>query len=310
MDTIDTHMHVNLECNSKHYGSGKLDDYFYNNSRTVFSIPSVNPKIVFYACDLDCINTCKIREVSNDIVCPTDCKDRKRHRIVIVDDVEGRLIAYCTSCKKIIYSGSDPFRKYNIQLMEMCAQTNYAKPNLVLSMSNSTINGEIRFYENNFANMFLGYKLHPTINMRNIKSIDLINSSRPILIHCDSHGYDSIENAIDFAKIYKGNVILAHSYLLCNPIIISKMNNLYFDVCPIDVFKKYKGFIEHNKSFKLFNNVYDAALLYLSEDKLLFGTDWPYGNIFKNIHEVDNAQINDKAKEKILSLNAQKAYKL
>lgn len=218
------------------------------------------------------------------------------------------MIAFCTTCNKIIYEGKDPFREYNILLMELCKKFN-SKPNLLLSMSNSTINEEIKFYEKNFHNMFLGYKLHPTSNFRNINEIKKFDSNRPILIHNDVHNYDSINNSINFALRYSGNVVLAHSYLLMAK---EKLNikNLYFDICPVDNFKNNINKIKHNQNYNNFKNIYNSALKYIEIDKLLFGTDWPYGDILDNYNEIIKADIEEKDKQKILSLNAKKLYKI
>lgn len=307
MEVIDTHMHINLECNSIYEGNKKIDDYV-NNKAIDFFIPSINPKVNFYTCKLDCNNNCIIHEQSNSIVCPVICENRNRHRVKIYDGLNGNLIAFCTTCNKIIYEGKDPFREYNILLMELCKKFN-SKPNLLLSMSNSTINEEIKFYEKNFHNMFLGYKLHPTSNFRNINEIKKFDSNRPVLIHNDVHNYDSINNSINFALRYSGNVVLAHSYLLMAK---EKLNikNLYFDICPVDNFKNNINKIKHNQNYNNFKNIYNSALKYIEIDKLLFGTDWPYGDILDNYNEIIKADIEEKDKQKILSLNAKKLYKI
>lgn len=309
MDVIDAHMHINFECNSIHYGNKKIDDYILEGEDISFFIPSINPKAIFFTCDKDCSNNCFIHENDNGIVCPVDCLYRDRHRVKVLDGLNGCLIAYCTKCNKVIYEGKDPFRKYNIQLIELCKKINCAIPNLVLSLSNSTINEEIKFYENNFSNYFLGYKLHPTANFRDINEIKGINSCRTILIHNDSHGYDSIDNAIGFARSYDGNVVLAHSYLLCNVNdSIGRIDNLFFDICPVDNFKKSRKLIAHNNNFDECYNMYDAALKFLNENKILFGTDWPYGCIIENIRELYASSADEKVKQRILSLNAKNAY--
>lgn len=309
MEIIDTHMHINLNCNSGYYRNKKIEEYnkTIENTNIAFFIPSINPKTTIFSCDKDCSNECEILSNKKEIVCPVNCNKRNRHRVKIVDGLQGSLIAYCTQCNKIIYEGKDPIRKYNIELIDICKDSN-SMPNLLLTLSNTTINEEILFYEKNYPNLFLGYKIHQTTNMRSINEIIKVDSLRPILIHCDSHEYDSIENAIEFSKRYKGNIILAHSYLLTNSNLISNCNNIYFDICPTDNFKQNKENINHNHNYDLYSNMFKAAINYLPEDKLLFGTDWPYGNVEKNIKEIEKSNIKPKTKQKILSLNAKKAY--
>ena len=312
MDIIDSHMHIGFDCNKYYYE--EKDFYAYlkeiKDSKIKYFIPSVNPKITLFICPKDCSNNCKELETKNEKVCPVECLDRDRHRVRIVDGLNGNLIAYCTKCQEKIYEGPDPFRKYNLMLIELCKATNIALPNLVLTISNATINDEVKFYEENFKNLFLGYKIHQTTNMRSIDSIDFINSNRTILVHSDLHQYDSINNILSFNDKYKGNIVVAHSYLIQNYRLIKNKDNLYFDICPTDNFKKYNELIPHNKEFDKCDNMYNASINYLPLDRLLFGTDWPYGNVEKNIKEVEDSVIDEEIKTKILSLNVAKAYHL
>lgn len=305
-------MHLSSDCNNSCYANRKIADYMESSSPESISsfIPSLNPKILTLTCKKDCSNSCLILKKSVEKVCPFECENRDRHRVVIVDGLNGNLIAYCTKCDEIIYEGKDPLRKYNIELMEICKTNNSAMPNLLLTISNSTINDEVKFYEENFANYFLGYKIHQSQNMRSINSLRGIDSMRTILVHSDRHAFDSIYGPINFAKRYKGNIVLAHSYLLENPFFIRESCNLYYDVCPTDNLRKYMSLIPHNGAFNCFDNIYDVAISYLPEDRILFGTDWPYGDIKSNIDEVLNSHLSDNQKEKVLSLNAKRAYHL
>ena len=309
MDTIDSHMHINLACNASYYRDKRVDEYLniMHNKGIDFFIPSINPKIITFTCDEDCSINCDILAASEEIVCPVDCKKRDRHRVKVMDSKDGELIAYCTKCKKIIYEGEDPFHKYNIELIELCKKLKVL-PLLNLSISNSTINREVKFFEENYGDSFIGYKVHPTSCMRSIDDIDHIDSERTILIHTDVHEYDSIENAINFAKRYKGNVVLAHSYLLRDKSLIDGLDNIYFDICPTDNFIKSKDMIEHNKAFDESSDVYQAALQYLPEDRLLFGSDWPYGSVSNNKDILDNSNIDKNVKKKVLGMNARRAY--
>ena len=310
MEIIDTHMHDNNKCNVDPYRNKKIDEYLDSISYTNidFFIPSINPKVQIFTCPNDCSNLCEI--LGENYVCPTNCQNRKRHRIKILDSLNGELLAYCTECKEIIYEGKDPFREYNLELIEKCKKLNNAIPNLVLTLSNSTINSEVNFYEKNFPKDFCGYKIHQTTNMRSINDITYIDSTRPILVHCDAHKYDSYDNVIVFAKRYDGNIVLAHSYLIKNEELLKNMENIYFDVCPTDNFNNYRNDIKHNNVYDQISNVYEAAIKYLPEDRIVFGTDWPYGNVESNIDEISKANIDINIKQKILSKNARKLYKL
>lgn len=231
MKVIDSHMHIGFDCNNDYYAEKGIKEYLneVKNTNMIFFIPSVNPKISLFTCKNDCSNECEILANSKEKVCPIGCLNRNRHRISIVDGLSGNLIAFCQRCKKKIYEGSDPFRKYNIMLMELCKDSNKALPNLVLTISNSTINQEIKFYEENFKKLYTGYKIHQTTNMRSIDTLNYINSKRTILVHSDLHEYDSINNILNFSERYDGNIVIAHSYLLLNSSLIKKKNNLYFD---------------------------------------------------------------------------------
>ena len=312
MEIIDSHMHIGFDCNNDYYAEKGIEEYLkeIKNTNIKFFIPSVNPKISLFTCKKDCSNECEVLVDSKEKVCPVGCLDRERHRVSIVDGLSGNLIAFCERCQEKIYEGPDPFRKYNLMLMELCKNSNCALPNLVLTISNSTVNQEIKFYEENFKKLYAGYKIHQTTNMRSINSLEYINSNRTILVHADLHTYDSINNVIEFSKRYEGNIVIAHSYILLAPNLIENQNNLYFDICPIDNFRKYKQFIAHNDAYDQNDNIYESALKYLNEDKLLFATDWPYGNVIENVNEIEKSSLDEKQKSKVLSLNLAKAYHL
>lgn len=77
------------------------------------------------------------------------------------------------------------------------------------------------------------------------------------------------------------------------------------------------------KSMRVFNlsNVYvDTSLTYVSymmdymksfgADRIIFGTDWPYGNVSTQIKRIEILPISKKDKNKILNENALKVIKL
>ena len=91
MDTIDSHMHINLACNASYYRDKRVDEYLeiMHNKGIDFFIPSINPKITAFACKEDCSNGCEILANSKEILCPVDCNKRDRHRVKVMDSKDG-----------------------------------------------------------------------------------------------------------------------------------------------------------------------------------------------------------------------------
>ena len=105
MEIIDSHMHIGFDCNKDYYSKQGIEEYLkkLKNTNIKFFIPSVNPKITLFTCERDCSNECEVLVASKEKVCPVGCLDRDRHRVRIIDGLNGNLIAYCERCQEKIY---------------------------------------------------------------------------------------------------------------------------------------------------------------------------------------------------------------
>ncbi len=120
----------------------------------------------------------------------------------------------------------------------------------------------------------------------------------PLFIHLYSD--NDVRQLIDYKKEHpKLKLIVAHLFGL--ELFIKydfKDDNLYFDTSTLQL----------TSTERLMN-----AIRFVGADKILFGTDTPYGakdNIRKNINRINNLDIPSKDKDLILGLNMKRLLKL
>lgn len=152
---------------------------------------------------------------------------------------------------------------------------------------------------------FKGVKLHQCWENFSIDSdffnevaIWAENHDLPLFIHLFSHS--DVSKLIDYKRKHpKLKLIIAHLFGL--ELFVKdnfKDENLYFDTSTIQLISNYR---------------LKKAIDYVGIDKILFGTDTPYGakdNIHRNINRINNLKISNTDKDLIFGLNLKRLLKL
>ncbi len=245
-------------------------------------------------------------------------KDVANHYIRIADgDNDGELKIWCIHCGKVVYTGPDPLREYNEELLIKCSQyKGRILPFIYLSLANTTIKKEISHFESFFRDLFYGYKLHPKFSYRSLDEIKSIPSKRPLLIHTGPDKVDHPMNAIRFSKRYEGNIILAHfcrlNYDALNE--VAKNPKLFIDTCPSLLLynDRINDLFDYPDEPRIESelDLYYKALKIAGEDSIIFATDSPWGNIEQELNVLSRLAIPYTTRRKVSSLNFLKALSL
>lgn len=243
--------------------------------------------------------------------CPKDNK----HKITVQDsETPGTLKLYCIQCGEVLYEGPDPMREFNLSLMEATAKyKDRFFPMLTVTLANSSIPGEIDFYEKNYSDSFTGYKLHPRICFRGLNEIFTFKSNRPVLIHTGVD-FPPTETNVEFVRNYSGNVLLAHAGRFDPDLIFLAKNfpNVYIDSAPSSLM--FKGHVTDllppfNTLIESPGDIYKYLIQEIGEDKVLFGSDVPWGNYEDEIQILRSANLPQDVYEKIAYRNLISALK-
>jgi len=124
------------------------------------------------------------------------------------------------------------------------------------------------------------------------------NHDLPLFIHLYSD--NEVNKLIEYKKKHpKLKLIVAHLFGL--ELFIKKNfkdNNVYFDISPLQLISNYR---------------LNKAIEFVGDDKVLFGTDTPYGgkdNIKRSINRIKSLDISSDEKDLILGLNMKKLLKI
>lgn len=313
---INSHVHVNPDETCFFYNDYDLhrllEEMFFNNIDV--ALPTLNPKLEIFRCPNDCSINCSVIGGQNNNLNNCNCSAPKRHRICIHNNGE-KIAFYCRTCGKLILESSiDPLRKYNIDLINLIRPYRmFLKPILYLSLCESTLQKEINFFEENFANEFVGFKFHPWNDQVSVADFK-VKTSKPILIHTGPRSIESALNAITFAENNPDTkVVIAHAATLDDGYLqrIAKSKNIFIDCCPsVFMFKSRFSFFVLPQQISSPEDIYYKVLSSLPSDRILFGTDSPWGNTSDELAVVQNLKVSESIKEQILFKNAQNLYLL
>jgi len=234
---------------------------------------------------------------------------KKNHIVRCSDYKNGHYTFACIQCGKKTVFERDPYFNYNIKLLRTHLPNEIVFPLVTISPG---LNEKIKKYEMMFPHEIIGYKLHP--NFSNYYLTDLcLDSSKILIIHCGVGSYDNAELIIDFAERYLGPVIIAHLGRLSEGAFnrARKLKNIFFDCSSIGLI--WKSYL--NNSYNLCNSDYlghfdspvqllASVISYVGEDKIIFGSDEPYGSFAEDIAIVEN--LNVRTKNKLMSQNLKK----
>lgn len=309
---INSHVHVNTNKNYFFYHNYGLMPFLQEMQENNIDIafPAINPKVGFFRCPNDCSMHCG-KQVNNNLN-NCHCKHSNRHRVGILEE-NASLVIRCKTCgKTLLTSTVDALRDYNIALIQMTRPyRKKIKPLLYIALCKATIQAEIDFFEKNFPHEFVGFKLHPWNDQVSVADFKL-HTTKPILIHTGVRDLESAKNAAIFAKNNPElKVVIAHAAALDEEVLkeIAQLDNAYIDCCP-------SSFLYETKSTSLFSpqdiltpeDIYYKALDFLPSNKILFGTDSPWGNSKQELAVVSRLQVPADVKEEILYQNATKIY--
>ena len=309
---INSHVHVNTNKNYFFYHNYVLMQFLQemHENNIDIAFPAINPKVGFFRCPNDCSMHCG-KQVNNNLN-NCHCKHSNRHRVGILEE-NASLVIRCKTCgKTLLTSTVDALRDYNIALIQMTRPyRKKIKPLLYIALCKTTIQAEIDFFEKNFPHEFVGFKLHPWNDQVSVADFKL-HTTKPILIHTGVRDLESAKNAAIFAKNnLELKVGIAHAAALDEEVLkeIAQLDNAYIDCCP-------SSFLYETKSTSLFSpqdiltpeDIYYKALDFLPSNKILFGTDSPWGNSKQELAVVSRLQVPADVKEEILYQNATKIY--
>lgn len=309
---INSHVHVNTNKNYFFYHNYGLMPFLQEMQENNIDIafPAINPKVGIFRCPNDCSMHCG-KQVNNNLN-NCHCKHSNRHRVGILEE-NASLVIRCKTCgKTLLTSTVDALRDYNIALIQMTRPyRKKIKPLLYIALCKTTIQAEIDFFEKNFPHEFVGFKLHPWNDQVSVADFKL-HTTKPILIHTGVRDLESAKNAAIFAKNNPDlKVVIAHAAALDEEVLkeIAQLDNAYIDCCP-------SCFLYPSKSTSLFSpqdiltpeDIYYKALDFLPSNKILFGTDSPWGNSKQELAVVSRLQVPADVKEEILYQNATKIY--
>lgn len=312
---INTHIHMATNNQYYFYPHFQLRQLLKDIKLNAVSICLVclNPKLSLLQCPRDCSSTCPItyfKQNHNLQNCSSSCPYKNKHRIQVRE--EG---IFCKTCGNLIWDISkvDPLRAFNIALIEQTKPMRaFLKPILYLSLSNTSIQHEIDFFEQHYAGEFIGYKLHPWTDQRKVSDIR-VHTKLPFLIHTGIRELESPEHAITFAKNHPENaIIIAHAAGLKEEFLkkISSTSNIFLDCCPSSFLASHKKECLWNQNITDAREIYEIALSYVTSKKIIFGTDSPWGDTKKEIATVNSLAISTARKEDIFFRNAMQIYEL
>ena len=310
---INSHVHVNTSGNFFYYPEYDLQEFLaeMQENRISIAFPALNPKVDIFRCPNE-----ETQHLSSEkpICTATHERAKLQHRVAVFSS-DNQLILQCKTCGKVITKTSiDPLRVHNKELIMLTKPYRSAlKPLLYLLLSKLTMQQEIDFWENNYPNSFVGFKLHPWNDQVSVADFRL-HASKPFLIHTGIRELESAKNAIAFAKNNPNlKVVLAHAAALDENALqeISLLDNVWIDCCP-------STFMYENR-FSAFAfpqditspaDIYYKVLDYLPSSKVLFGTDSPWGNSRQELAVIQQLQVPKSVKAQILYRNACEVYGL
>ncbi len=213
------------------------------------------------------------------------------HLVLFIGESKGGRLE-CLTCGKLLFKCEhDPYRSLNLSLLnESRKLKGKVYPFVYLTTCASTYQQEIEYFENNHFDEFYGFKFISTFNMVSVCQLKGIRTSKPLLFHTKNDGYADAIDIINVTQHLSTPVILAHFCSFNKKALefVNKKDSIYYtDVSPLldlkdnyesrnnlkvcPVWNDYSQF-----SFETFIKRYIEST---NPNKLLFGTDAPWGNI-------------------------------
>lgn len=239
-------------------------------------------------------------------------KNRKHHPIIKV--VDQKQEAFCSECGTLICRNKNFYRRYNAILLDSIPQIKemgFVPFPFVTCISDSyAINDEVEFFEKQKSN-FYGIKIYTGTSSNTLNNCSF-NSNYPLIIHTGLWENQFPMSMLHFIERYDGPVLIAHFAMFDVDFIkrIKDKTNVYFDTCPaICAYNRY--FIEkRNVGFVNFDGICNIEDLYyklidiVGIKKVIWGTDYPIGNVQDEINVVERLSLCESEKADLLYNNA------
>jgi len=180
----------------------------------------------------------------------------------------------------------DPYLRWNIYMMEslrLKKQSVKVFPFLYLPPEKRLAEESMKVYEKRFGDQAFGYKVHSQGIRENIRSLEGINSSRPIIIH-SSVDYSAPKDIIDTFSSYKGNILLAHfaKFDLKSLKKIRNLKHFFIDssvaILMFEALRSNSTRVFRSKEFSELSSpeeMYVRVADICGRDKIIFATDYP-----------------------------------
>ena len=225
--------------------------------------------------------------------------------IVRLQDVKKDTFRYvCSTCGKIVYSGRNPYLKYNKLLLASKKNNQLVFPFVAVSPQ---IKREILFYKQKFGSQ--GFKLHP-----NYSSYELDHCEVPpgtfFVIHSGKNEFDNPNRIMNFARQCQGFIIIAHMGRMNKELFdsIRTADNIVLDCSPVT--RLWNALI--NKTGQIYNasflgkmdtpeEMLQRVMDYIGCKKMVYGSDTPIDSASDDLAVIEKLPV--FYKERILYKN-------
>lgn len=237
--------------------------------------------------------------------------------IVRLHDVQGDTYTYvCSTCGRIVYSGKDPHRIYNEEIIEARKENELVFPFVAISPQ---IKRDMLYYAKKFGSR--GVKLHPNYSSYLIDSCE-VPTGFYYVIHSGKGEYDNPMRILDFARQCQGAVIIAHLGRMNKDLFdgIKETNNIVLECSPVtglwNAFKNKTGQI-YDASFlgevETPEEMLQRIMEYVGSDKVVYGSDIPIESASEDLAVIEKLPTVFKKKilfENILSFFSTNSFGL
>lgn len=231
-------------------------------------------------------------------------------RVSVKDCGKDKLMFVKETDPKVLYMGADPYRYENLALLYDCKGHKNIMPYLYLAMSNNTMKQELAYFDRLHKGEFFGIKVHPNLCNRKMSELNF-DSPYPMIVHCGISENDNPMDIVEFAKRYSGNICFAHCARFNVEALmeIAKLPNAYIDISPLYMLegvasngtdKYYASDITNGKNV---TNLVRNIINIIGADKIIFGSDYPWGKLTDAQKLYDELDLNDEVKDKIFYKN-------
>lgn len=244
------------------------------------------------------------------------CNVDENHFVKMKADVDlNKMICKCTSCKKNIYSGFDPYIAYNDFLIYEMSNYDNIHVFPVLSVTPSTTQELINYYSSKYSGLIKGFKGYTGLSGYTLDQIEKLKSPLPLLVHCGTYDNQNPEKMLKFASNFNNYLILAHFGALNIDALrkLNQMDNVFVDISPAKfiydtyVVNKRNGGIFMKENISSLDDMYEILVENFDINKIVWGSDYPYSNQKEELDTVLNTRIfSNCEKEKILTKNIKK----